>query len=683
MWQAGAVTPEHGLGCLPISRAAVDTHAGLDVERIEVLKGPQGTLFGQNSTGGAVNYIAAKPTKDFAAGFDASIGRFGQGEANAYVSGPLTETLKVRIAGQYGYGSPWQRSYTRDDKVGRRNYLNGRILADWQAAPNLRFQLNLNGWKDKSAPSAAQLVAVYPQLELPGGVSAVDPRVAAFPLAPRDPRAADWRPAQRPEGDRGQYQAALRADLDISDNIVLTSLSSYVHLDSNVRLDMDATPFQVFEYFIDGTIKSFTQELRLAGGEGTPFRWVIGGNYENSHTAEHQATFYPDGTISKFLPSVSGALDAFSRKRNVAGFGNAEFEVTPGLTLKAGGRYTRSYQYMNECTHDSGDGTNNATFLFFYGLFHPGQPLPAITTESCTLFDNNFNFGAFEGKLKENNFSWRLGVDYKASRDLLLYANVAKGYKAGGFPVTTALFANTNNPIGQESLLDYEAGFKARFLDRRLSLNGAVFLYDYRNKQLLGRIRDLAINQLIAALENIPKSQVKGLELELTGTPIDGLQFSAGLTYLDGKIKKYSGLNASGVTADFAGERIPYTSKWQYLLSVDYTLPTGGNLKPFVGATLTGRSSATAIIGTFEGAPQLAGFRSSLPIDEIYKLPKYTLVDARVGVETGDGDWRFTAFGRNIGNKFYVSNVVTSFESISRYTGQPATYGVIISHKFR
>jgi outer membrane receptor protein involved in Fe transport len=667
---------------VPLPFPVMAAHASLDLERVEVLKGPQGTLFGQNSTGGAINYIAAKPTDTLAAGVDATIGRFGQGEANGYISGPITDTLGVRLSGQYGFGNGWQKSYTRDDSSGKRNYLNGRMLTAWQAAPGLKIQLNLNGWRDRSDPLAAQLAGVFPQFEGPNGESLVDPAFDAYPFAPTNARAADWRPEHRPKGDRWQYQGALRADLDVTDNVVLTSISSYTKFHTNQQFDMDGTSLRVFEYNIHGGIKSFTQELRLAGGEGTALHWVIGGNYEDSRTAEFQEQHYEDSTITKALPTASGATEGFSKKRNLAVFASADYEIAPGLTLKAGGRYTESRQRFNECTHDTGDGTSNATVAFVYPLYHNGAPAPALTNDTCIVFDENFEFGPFNDTLKENNVSWRAGADYKVNRDLLLYVNVAKGYKAGGYPTTGALFQTSYLPVKQESLLDYEAGFKAQLADRRVSLNGAVFWYDYRNKQLLTRIID-PFAGLIPALANIPKSRVRGAELELTAVPVEGLQISGGVTYLDAKITNYTGINAGGVPSDFAGTDIPFTSKWQYVASVDYAVPMEGSFRPFVGATLSGRSSATSIVGSAVGAVQRAGFRSLVPINQVYDMPGYALLDLRVGIENPDGDWRLTFWGRNVTNKYYIQNIVTSFESIGRYAGQPATYGVTFMHKFR
>jgi outer membrane receptor protein involved in Fe transport len=666
---------------VPLPFAVMTAHANLDLERLEVLKGPQGTLFGQNSTGGAINYIAAKPTKELSAGMDVTVGRFGQGEANGFVSGPVTDTLGIRVAGQYGYGDGWQRSYTRDDTNGKRNYLNGRILAVWEATSNLKIQLNVNGWKDRSDPVAPQKIGIVPQLEGGPGVSLVDPEYAAFPYSPETPRAADWNTDRtRPRGDRSLYQGALRADLNVTDDIVLTSLSSYTKFKTNQTVDLDGTSVEVYGFNITGNIESINQELRLAGGAGSAFNWVLGANYEHSNTLEAYRQFYSRSTVAYGLGNLTSAGDAVSKKRNYAFFGSTEYEVVPGVTLKASARYTKSRQTMNECNFDSGDGTINSTVAFFYSLFHPGVPFPAAIGD-CTPFDANFEPSRFLDKLTQDNISWRVGVDYKVNPDLLLYATVAKGYKAGGWPTTGAFSIRSYTAVGQESLLDYEAGFKAQLADRRVSLNGAVFWYDYGDKQLLGRYNDPFLGTL-PILTNIPKSRIRGGELELRATPIEGLQLSAGVTYLDAEITEFVGVNASGAESDFAGTDIPFTSKWQYIATADYTIPTNSGIRPFIGATVSGRSSMTAIVGSATGLVPKAGFAAAVPLANLYDLPGYSMLDLRIGIEPESQAWRLTLWGRNVTNEYSATNAIIANDAVVRYSGAPATYGVTFSTKF-
>jgi outer membrane receptor protein involved in Fe transport len=300
----------------------------------------------------------------------------------------------------------------------------------------------------------------------------------------------------------------------------------------------------------------------------------------------------------------------------------------------------------------------------------------------CIVFQPNGQPGTFIDVLKEDNVSWRVGVDYKPSRDLLVYANVAKGYKAGGYPVIGAIDYISYLPVKQESLLDFEAGFKARLFDRKVGLNGAAFYYDYRNKQLLTKKVD-AIAGLIPSLANIPKSEVKGAELELTAAPIEGLQLTGAVTYLDAKITSYpNGVNAGGSQADFAGTPIPFTPKWQFLASADYNVPVSGDVRPFVGATFTKRTSTTSIVGSAVGAAQNPGYRSLVPIADTYHVRGYALLDLRAGVEAEDGSWRLMVWGKNVTNKYYWNNAVTAYENVTRYAGQPATYGVTFGYKF-
>jgi outer membrane receptor protein involved in Fe transport len=515
------------------------------------------------------------------------------------------------------------------------------------------------------------------------GLSLVKPEAAAFPLAPDTPRASDWSTDRtRPRGDRWQYQGALRGDLDVTDNIVLTSITSYTKFHTDQTFDLDGTSLELYGFHVSGNIKSFSQELRLAGGEGTALHWVVGANYEKSRTWEDQIQYFVDSTTAFVGFGNTSQENALSRKRNYAFFASGDYEVLPGLTLKAGGRYTNSRQTMNECNFDTGDGTINAAVGFLYGQIHPGKPFPAAIGDCTTLDPVTFEPSRFLDTLKEDNFSWRVGVDYKVNRDLLLYATVAKGYKAGGWPTTGAFLLSSFGAVHQESLLDYEAGFKAQLLDRKLSINGAAFWYDYRNKQLLGRIKDVVFTAL-PALVNIPKSRVRGAELEVNAVPVEGLRLNVGLIYLDAKVTEYIGVNAAGADSDFSGSDIPFTSKWQYVVSADYSVPMEGSFRPFVGATLSGRSSATAIIGSAAGARMLAGFRSNVPLAELYNLPSYTMLDLRAGIEAQDGDWRLTVWGRNITNEFSVTNVIEGNDAVGRYTGPPATYGVTFMHKFR
>ena len=167
----------------PIPFAIETRGADLDVDRVEVLKGPQGTLFGSNATGGAINFVAAKPTSTFKAGTDISYGRFNSVDASGFISGPVLDTLTARLAVQHIGSDDWQQSYTTGDKTGGADFTNARLLLNWKPISRLSGELNINGWADNSKTQAAQLIAITPQSMVPGATFAA-PGLLTYPLSP-------------------------------------------------------------------------------------------------------------------------------------------------------------------------------------------------------------------------------------------------------------------------------------------------------------------------------------------------------------------------------------------------------------------------------------------------------------------------------------------------------------------
>jgi outer membrane receptor protein involved in Fe transport len=282
---------------VPLPLPILSTHAAFDLERIEVLKGPQGTLFGQNSTGGALNYVAAKPGDELEAGFDLSYGRFDAVELNGYLSGGLTETLSSRIALHALSSSGWQEGRSRDDTNGEADVFAVRMITEFAPIDSLRLSLNLNGWRDQSDPLAPQYNAPFPQQPC-----CAFPEVLAVPPSEDEARQADWSENSRPEADNELMQAALRTDFDITDSITLTSLTSFIDFDLEQVPEGDGTTFNILDVRShDGSIESFTQELRVANSGDTQLRWVIGANYDDI-TAEE--TFINDFTDSSTAPAL-------------------------------------------------------------------------------------------------------------------------------------------------------------------------------------------------------------------------------------------------------------------------------------------------------------------------------------------------------------------------------------------
>lgn len=650
----------------PLPFSAMTTGAALDVERVEVLKGPQGTLFGQNSTGGAINYVAAKPTSELKAGFDASADRFGQVDFSGFVSGPISSTIRARVSMSTTQFGAWQKSYTRNEKLGDQDRLNGRVLVDWAPTETLSFMLNVNGWRDKSDTLATQFVASSPNNPL-----YTVPAIAAYTPAPHNNRAADWTPGYDLSRNARFYQLALRGELELSDNVKLTSITSYARFKEDRQLDPDGMSVDNVRVQTNAKIKDFSQELRLSGEMGIA-KWIIGGNYEKSSVYEFDATPF---TISSVGPTfqflglpyyIGDSYFSDQKYKTKAGFANLDLDLTSQFTVHGGIRYTDVSARSNGCALDSPDGTLNTGLTILIGSFVPGFNIPP---GGCNSFDNNFAVGLARNTLNQDNISWRAGVDFKPNNHTLLYASVSKGYKSGSFPTLNASLFSQFAAASQESILAYEAGFKLGLLGRTLQLNGAAFYYDYTDKQFRGRILNTPnIFGPVETLLNIPKSEIKGAELQLTWAPVSGLMITSAGTYLDSKVRgSYSNYDTSGNFTSFSGEAFPYTPKWQFTGDIEYRWDAFAGKEAFIGAS-----------GRYQTRTQ-----SAFGEEPLLYIKDYGTVDLRVGIEDKDHGWKLSVFGRNVTNTHYWSNATRVLDSVVRYAGQPLTYGVSFSLRTR
>jgi len=672
----------------PLPFPVLATHAAFDLQRVEVLKGPQGTLFGQNATGGAINFIAAKPTSSFDAGAQISYARFNRFDGNAYLSGPLTDRLKARVAVTGADSDGWQVSSSRpDDRNGRQRYAAGRLLLDWDPASAIHFSLSLNGWIDRSQPQAAQFIALRPSLP-----DAAQPAELAAPFSPQRPRAADWSTGSfTPRSNRKFYQPALRADIGLFGDVTLTSLTSYDDFRQEQTQDYDGLPLNIDDFSEKGRIRSFNQEARISNSPRAALRWVVGVNYERSRTFDYQFEAFPDNSVNS---PAGGDIDQSAQQvhqsiRNIAVFGNGEYDITSRLTAKVGVRYTHSKNNANMCVADGGDGTVAAAFNFLAGLFSQGPFTPVGATgpieTRCVAFNASGapNLTPTKLTLAEHNISWRVGLDFKATPDTLLYANISRGYKAGSFPLVAAISVTQYAPVTQESVTAYEAGIKSDLLDHAAHLNASAFYYDYRDKQVLGKIFD-PFFRAQNALRNVPQSRILGLDADLSLKPIRGLTLTGSLTYLNSRIQRYVGYNSFAVVGDLSGNALPFTPKWNYGFDVDYRRQLANGGTPFAGLSVEGMSSQdTSIGGSNLIVPPGPTTRVLPGLIHPFKTNPYALLDLRVGFEGPGAAWKLMIFGKNVLNKYYWNNVVDQAEVYQRYAGMPATYGIAFEVRFR
>jgi iron complex outermembrane recepter protein len=331
---AGSPTVSVYLDEAPLPFSALTNGATLDLERVEVLKGPQGTLFGENATGGAINYIANKPVDHFDAGIDASYGRFDNADIQGFINTPVTDTLDIRLAGRVNESGAWQQGYAlnQGQEIGGQDFLNGRISVLWKPTSKLRALLTLNAWRDKGYTQMAQLFGIAELSPL----APLSPTIANYPLAPQNDRAAGWNqcvnvsdfdpianqaqgktyntipnpgPSAIPNGppesmgpgsvvqaggqptdctaprkNNTYFDATLRVDYDLTPDVTFTSLTSFQRFSRDAAIDGSGMEVQDYQSLQHGKITSFYQEFRLSGKFWGKGNWIVGTNYEYDHT---------------------------------------------------------------------------------------------------------------------------------------------------------------------------------------------------------------------------------------------------------------------------------------------------------------------------------------------------------------------------------------------------------------
>ncbi|HKY23302.1 MAG TPA: TonB-dependent receptor [Vicinamibacterales bacterium] len=656
---------------LPLPFSVESKGAGMDLQRVEVLKGPQGTLFGSNSTGGAVNYIAAKPTANVEYGSSLSLGNFNATQVDVFASGALAPTVNARIAVQRSTAHDWQKSESRSDSNGEKDFTAVRLLADWMPTGDLKVRFNLNGWADESDSQAAQFLAFRPTS--PNYVANIPLQYQDTP-ADHDNRSADWTPGVDYAHNDSLLQGAVTADYNLTDRLLLTSLTSYVDYDSEYIQDPDGSEFRFFQFGPESRLKTFFQELRLSGDIAEGLKLIAGVNYQkddvNLNLDERLSSTASYGFTPLGAPQFTHVdVPETQQVDTLAGFVNFDYALASALTLHAGVRYTDSDTDFTACTADGGDGAFSTGYSIVISAIRARNglgPASFAPGECGTLIAETLLPGKAKDSLKENNTSWRGGVDWQVNDASMLYANVSKGYKAGSFPLLGATNSLQYEPAKQESVIAYETGVKSTLFSR-LQMTGAVFHYDYRDKQIFG----VFIDETFGALKrevNVPKAKETGAELQFNWLATDNLTVSGGVTYLDSEfVTDYDTPTVLNTPANIKGDSFPFTPKWQGNLDLQYEWSLANGWRPFVGASAYSQGKTNAELGELEET----------------KIDAYSLFDLRSGLRSPTEAWMLSLWVKNVGDEYYWNNATLYHDTVVRFTGMPRTYGLRVAYRFQ
>lgn len=609
-----------------------------DLARVEVLRGPQGTLYGRNTTGGAVNFITNKPTDRLAAGATVEYGRFGLLDAEAYVSGPITDTLKFRFAGTTEQGGGFQHNRDTGQQLGDADKLFGRGLLEWSPSTDVDVTLNVHGGRDHSENTGLYL---FDDFQTHGYSAPAGPVIAA-----KGRRETGWgysagyaaltgaNQDDNPHRRNDSYGTSLNAQVNLAPTVKLTSITAYDHLRRREYDDWDASASHESDTFWGSKVDVFSQELRLSSVGTDRLTWVAGAYYSHQKIDE---TF-----ITDFSDSLGFFTDTSYRQKadSISGFGQAEYKLDDKLKIIVGGRFE----------HEKRELRDFATQIL----------IPAIGYSAPT-----FTGGDRDQKL--DKWSGKAGLEYQLAPRILLYANASRGIKSGGFTVYNSPSAQEINAFKPETLYAYETGFKAD-LTRQVRLNASTFYYDYRNQQVLGLIVDPAVGA-VGKINNAPRSRIFGGEAELEFAPTSRLRLTQSIGYKNGKYLRYSDVDGGTVVKDpvtgiysasfvsFKGRHLPFAN-WSYQGSGSYTLPLG-DYQLVAEGNYSYRDSTPSFLG------------------EAFTVRRFWLANANLTFSPQQGRWSVGVYGRNIfGEKYDLTRNYFLPNARIASPGRPASYGV-------
>lgn len=677
----------------------------MDLERVEVLKGPQGTLYGRNTTAGLINFVTAKPTTEFEAGVSLDVGNYETYNAGGYISGPLSDNVQVRLAARgERSGEGWQESITRDESLGEIERYGVRGSMAVQLGERTHIDLSATWWKNESDTVAGQGIGFTPAtaaspFNSPGLANFIATNV------PNEASDADWAPESVRSVDIGIGQGLsgplrednpftafkLRLDQEVSDSMKIVSLTSYNEFKRNALTDWSGAPYEILLQQTDAKIESIAEDLHLEG-ETERMNWLIGGYYANDKILDSNRTILGQNANVRLIRTVglpllgspfnccgytptdlSQAFRTFVDEGHIetktwSVFANADWRLTDEWKLTTGVRYTEDKQEYRGCSHDFNGSmlpnvnvVNRALYFQAYGVL-----AAPISENQCNTFDPvTGRFGEVVSTLDEDNVSWRVALDWAPSDGTLLYTSVSRGAKAGTTPINPANLARQNAPVTQELLTAYEVGVKSRLADQTVQANLSAFYYDYTDKQISTFFAD-PIYTALTRLDNVPKSNAYGLDGELTWQPVDGFTIDLAGLWLQTKVEGYLGTNAAGQPENYDGAEFIYSPEFQGSLSFIYDRPLTDNLA--LRMTLNGRYQ-TESNTIFEDI-------------DLYKIPSYGTVNASVGLASPDDRWSFTIWTRNALDEYYWSAVASNANVVVRFPSPPRTFGATLAINF-
>jgi iron complex outermembrane receptor protein len=591
----------------------------LSLERIEVLRGPQGTLFGKNTVGGLIQYVTRKPSNETSLRIEGELGNYNRRVLNARGNVPISDKVFLSLGGSLKLHDGYEFNETTHHDVDNEDLKTATAALRLLPTDNLDIVLAADFTDQDQRGNPRHNIC---DRTFAAGVHCVG-------INP-DPRVVD----AFTDGYLRRWLQTYRGEVNWTTPIgVVTSITAYRQVTLNFKTPFFSNPVnppaQIESTETDHEKdKQFSQEVRLAfGGFDNRLKGQVGAYYlnEDNDRTEILQQDFP-------APSITGVATYPQRVkgRSWAVFGQASFAITDALTATAGLRQT----WEKKDGHFIGQKVSG-----------PGLPPPLAANYDVT------------GSKSWNALTPRYALDWQATKDALVYVSATRGFKSGGFQGIAGSALSQATPYDPEYAWSYEGGAKTQWLDNRLRLNLSVFQTDYK---------DLQVSSLVplccVVVGNAATARIKGAELEWVIVPVEGLEIDGSYSRLDAKFTSF----ANGATANYTGNVLPRSPKDKVHLGAQYTFD-------MQGWGLLGRVDYTNQSKMYFDANNLS----------TQKQEGYINVDARVSVTSPDKRWELAVWGKNLTDELvatYVTAFAPYHQVLVPYA-PPRTYGVTLIWK--
>jgi iron complex outermembrane receptor protein len=688
-----------------------------EIDRIEILEGPQGELFGKNNDAGIINVVTKRPSTTFGVIGEISGGNFDDREISGSITGPVGDISAVRLYAGYqkreGFLNVETGTGNLDDKDNDRNYYT--VRGQYLLTPSSNVSLLVIGDFSRRNEVCCQATPVVPG-PFAGIINALgtNPLLGGqpglpFPTTPSNPfnrqSFANY-PISQQIWDRG---VSAQLDWDVG-GARLTSITGWRDNTVNAGNDPDYSQAALVQEPANGNVtdfKQFSQELRLAG-KTDRLNWLLGFFFDseiitNTSTilADNQFDLYLGGTATAaipgnppnflllpeltgnlpghtFIPGVSGQADSYRQtEKSFALFTNETYALTDRLDLTAGLRWTNENKDETS-NYNSPDG--GAACGQLLGAPPPSLALPYVQQllfgYGCATPFNPFFAGVSHNQsLTEDNLNGTVKLAYRFTDDVMSYISWGNGTKAGGFNLARVTDGKDLNPIldtefPRETVNSYEIGLKSELAQRTVRLNAAVFDQKYKNFQLN------TFTGIVFVVSSVNDVESKGAELSVNWlTPLSGLSVSGGVVYADTQITEF-GNSLPLFATNRLNNRLSFAPLWSGVVSAAYQVPLSRSLVLRISADEKYSSS----------------YNTGSDLDPAKIQGSYGLLNARIGIGAPDGKWDFEVWGQNLADKGYFQVAfdapfqglaVPGFNNqIDSFVGDPRTFGATIRVKF-